>query len=429
MTEPPGSQRCAQNSETTPRSSPPRPAAELDGRVVRGRVAAGLRRADRRPRDRDHRRAATACSSRGRSRRSHPASAAMSRCACARATGAETAWSEPLRVEAGFLAEGEWVAQPIGLADPRARRSRRCCAPRSRSTGRCARRPALLDRPRRLRARAQRRARSRTTCSRPAGPATATASCTRPTTSPRCVREGENVLGATLAGGWYTEKSASSTSPTASTATQPSFLAQLRVDVRRRHDRDVVATGDGWHAFGDGPDRRQRHLRRRAPRLRAAAVAGWSTPGFDARPGAGARRGAAARPRATARPGARGADRAAGAPHRDAARRRGDHDPLAAARILDFGQNLVGRLRLRVRRRGRAPRSRCATPRCWRTASSASARCATPQATDRYILARRRRRDLGAALHLPRLPLRRGRRLAGRARPRRRRGRRRATPT
>src|SRR6478609_9416084 len=32
--------------------------------------------------------------------------------------GAETEWSDPLRVEAGFLADGEWMAQPVGLADP-----------------------------------------------------------------------------------------------------------------------------------------------------------------------------------------------------------------------------------------------------------------------------------------------------------------------
>src|SRR4051794_15612936 len=32
--------------------------------------------------------------------------------------GGDTGWSDPLRVETGFLAEGEWIAQPIGLADP-----------------------------------------------------------------------------------------------------------------------------------------------------------------------------------------------------------------------------------------------------------------------------------------------------------------------
>ncbi|MET0974537.1 MAG: alpha-L-rhamnosidase, partial [Leifsonia sp.] len=33
------------------------------------------------------------------------------------AGGTWTDWSAPLAVTAGFLAEGEWIAQPIGLAD------------------------------------------------------------------------------------------------------------------------------------------------------------------------------------------------------------------------------------------------------------------------------------------------------------------------
>ena len=45
-----------------------------------------------------------------------------------------------------------------------------------------------------------------------------------------------------------------------------------------------------------------------------------------------------------------------------------------------------------VARRGRARRSPCATPRCSSTASSAPGRCGCAQATDRYILARRRAR-------------------------------------
>ena len=73
--------------------------------------------------------------------------------------------------------------------------------------------------------------------------------------------------------------------------------------------------------------------------------------------------------------------------------------------------------------------SRCATPRCSRTASSASARCATPRRPTRYTLRGGGAGDVGAALHLPRLPLRRGRRLAGRARPGRRRPPSCSTPT
>ncbi|HEU5486073.1 MAG TPA: family 78 glycoside hydrolase catalytic domain [Microlunatus sp.] len=34
------------------------------------------------------------------------------------ADGTRSDWSEPLRIRAGFLADGEWTAQPIGLTDP-----------------------------------------------------------------------------------------------------------------------------------------------------------------------------------------------------------------------------------------------------------------------------------------------------------------------
>ena len=46
--------------------------------------------------------------------------------------------------------------------------------------------------------------------------------------------------------------------------------------------------------------------------------------------------------------------------------------------IVDFGQNLVGRLRIRAHGSTAGRPSSCATPRCWRTASCASARCAAP---------------------------------------------------
>ena len=92
------------------------------------------------------------------------------------------------------------------------------------------------------------------------------------------------------------------------------------------------------------------------------------------------------------------------------------------ARILDFGQNLVGRVRIRVT----GPAG--ATVRL-RTAEVLQdgelyTRPLRAGALDRPLHARRPcgRRGVGAAVHLPRIPLRRDRRLAGRPR---RRGRRR----
>ena len=47
--------------------------------------------------------------------------------------------------------------------------------------------------------------------------------------------------------------------------------------------------------------------------------------------------------------------------------------------VLDFGQNLVGWVRFTVDGDGRHASSRCVTPRCWNTASSARGRCGMPK--------------------------------------------------
>ena len=96
----------------------------------------------------------------------------------------------------------------------------------------------------------------------------------------------------------------------------------------------------------------------------------------------------------------------------------------SGATLLDFGQNLVGRLRITRLGRGRPRDRRCATPRCSSTASSASGRCGCADATDRYVLA-----GDGVEIWEPAFTFHgfryvAGRRLAGRARPGRRRRRR-----
>ncbi len=73
---------------------------------------------------------------------------------------------------------------------------------------------------------------------------------------------------------------------------------------------------------------------------------------------------------------ARRPDRPAGALHRGAPPRRGADLARRGARILDFGQNLVGRVRLRVDGPGRHDGDASARPRCCRTARSTRGRCA-----------------------------------------------------
>ena len=162
------------------------------------------------------------------------------------------------------------------------------------------------------------------------------------------VREGENVIGATIAGAWYTEKYGFFDFAARLYGTQPSFLAQLRVTYADGSHDTLAPTGDGWRAFGDGPvvdsgiyagehqdlsadgrtggRPRVRRLRVARPaRIGAVANAGYeNVPVPEARVAAPVRR----------------------------------LDTLAVAAtiptpsggtILDFGQNLVGRLRVRVR--------------------------------------------------------------------------------
>ncbi len=92
-----------------------------------------------------------------------------------------------------------------------------------------------------------------------------------------------------------------------------------------------------------------------------------------------------------------------------------------AGHIVDFGQNIAGRVRIRVRGRP-GTRSPCAMPRSWsdgelamRPLRGARRPTATSWRGDGA-------EDLRAALHVPRVPLRRGRRLARRADAGRRRG-------
>ena len=240
------------------------------------------------------------------------------------ASGTATEWSDPLEVAAGFLGAGEWVAEPIGLAEPERPAQ-----------------PALV--------------RTAFTVDAPVGSATlfyTALGVAEPElngtpvdhdvlapgwTSYRdrlvhetvdvtaLLREGENVLGATIAGAWYTEKYGFFQFADRVYGDQPTphRAAPHRVRRRphpgRRHRRRLA--GVRRRARG-----RQRHLRGRAGRpaprggRRRVVDLGVRRVGVARGPPRGIRsRGV------RARAGARGAHRAARAPRRRAARRRRHH--------------------------------------------------------------------------------------------------------
>jgi len=263
--------------------------------------------------------------------------------------GVVSAWSAPLAVEAGFLAPDEWVAEPVGLADPEREAQ-----------------PALvrtafhLDRP-------VRRALLLWTALGSAEPEVNGRAVSDDVLAPgwsatrdRLVHEsvdvtdllveGDNVLGATLAGAWYTERYGFFTFADRIYGDQPSFLAQLRVTFADGTVETVAPTGAAWTATGDAEivtsgiyAGEHQDLRRRAP---------WSTP--DAAGSDTDRHWAPARVGVVARPGYENVP----LPEARIAEpvRRHESLPVVAriatpsgGEVLDFGQNLVGRLRLRVR--------------------------------------------------------------------------------
>ncbi|NYD67587.1 family 78 glycoside hydrolase catalytic domain [Agromyces atrinae] len=252
--------------------------------------------------------------------------------------GRETAWSAPVAVEAGFLADGAWVARPIGLANPQ-----RPAQPV------LLRRSFTVDRP-------VASARFSWTALGVAEPEVNGMPIDDSVLSPgwtsyrdRLVHEsvdvtdlvvqGENVVGATLAGAWYTEKYGFFAFAERVYGDQPAFLGQLVIDYADGSS-ETIATDDAWSATGDfdvvdsGIYAGEHQDARRA-------VEGWSRAGTLH----GTWTPAAVLPIETPVPEARVAPPV----------RRIDElsvvEVLASpsgGTILDFGQNLVGRLRLRV---------------------------------------------------------------------------------
>ncbi|MDN3496829.1 family 78 glycoside hydrolase catalytic domain [Planococcus sp. APC 4015] len=249
--------------------------------------------------------------------------------------GVETPWSDVERVDAGFLAEGEWIAQPIGLAAPD--RDAQPTVVRTRFT---------LDR-------AVDRVVLFWTALGVAEPEVNGTPVSGDVLSPgwtayrdRLVHEtvdvtslvdvGENELSATIAGAWYTEKYGFFTFTDRLYGTQPSLLAQLRVTYADGSAATLAPTGEGWEAAGDGPvvdsgiyAGEHQDLRR--------AVSSWT----PARVGAAAKPDYADIPVPEARiaPPVRRIESLAVVTATPTA---------SGSTILDFGQNLVGRVRMRV---------------------------------------------------------------------------------
>ncbi|MDN3310341.1 family 78 glycoside hydrolase catalytic domain [Microbacterium oryzae] len=250
--------------------------------------------------------------------------------------GHETPWSAPLEVAAAFTTA--WRGRLIGLADPDAPA-----------------RPALLRRAFRVE-RPVRRAVLHTTAFGAADWTVNGAAVDDGVLGPgwtsyrlRAVHDtadvtpliapGENILAARLAGAWYTEEYHLLTPPRRVYGAQPSAAAQLRVEYADG-SVETIATDQRWRAIPD-PETLASGIYAGETADGRGRLDGWDRPGFDdvTWPAAALSSDALPTPEPRIAPPVR----------------RVDTVPVRAVLpapsggvILDFGQNLVGRLRIRV---------------------------------------------------------------------------------
>jgi alpha-L-rhamnosidase len=252
--------------------------------------------------------------------------------------GSASDWSAPTEITAGFLADGEWTAPMIGLAEPAT-----------------IARPALL--------------RTEFEPAKPVSRATLYATAhgayqaaingvevddeilkpgwtsfqyhlvheTTDVTS--LLRDGINAIGVNLAGAWYTESYGFREGAVRFYGEQPAVALQLVLDYEDG-TTETISTGPDWTVTGDGPIT--------ASGIYAGenydatrAIDGWSTAGFDDSSWAPALVDAAGYPTPEARisPAVRAIE--------EVSVKEVITSPSGKT-ILDFGQNLVGRLRVTV---------------------------------------------------------------------------------
>ncbi|MBD8517449.1 family 78 glycoside hydrolase catalytic domain [Plantibacter sp. CFBP 8804] len=252
--------------------------------------------------------------------------------------GEETPWSEPTVVEAAFLADGAWTARFIGLAAPerpaqpiRVRRTFTVGGPVRRArlfwTALGAAEPQLNGMP------------ASEDVLSPGWTAYGDRLVHETVDVTALVEPGENVLAATVAGAWYTERYGFFQFAERIYGDQPRFAAQLQLDYLDGTTETLV-TDASWSA-ADGAELVDSGIYAGETIDTTLAEPGWSTTAFDASTWAPALVDDAAHPVPEAR---------IAAPVRRIEERAVAEvlTSPSGATILDFGQNLVGRLRLTV---------------------------------------------------------------------------------
>jgi alpha-L-rhamnosidase len=253
------------------------------------------------------------------------------------ADGVESEWSEPLEITGGFLGPHEWVAEFVGAAGDQEVGS-----------------PILLRTEFQVKPGLQ----SATLYATAQGSYQAKINgadvddqVLKPGWTPyqyrivhettdvmALLRDGANVLGADVAGGWFTESYGFRGLERPLYGENPSFAAQL-VLAYADGTHQVVTTGEGWFASAQSP-RVSSSIYQGEHYDARREQGGWSEPGFDAKGWQPARvMPAPVVPSARTSPIVRVTEEV---PVREVT-----SSPTGRT-LLDFGQNLVGRLRIRV---------------------------------------------------------------------------------
>ena len=252
--------------------------------------------------------------------------------------GETSQWSAPLTITAGFLADGEWTAAMVGLRDAQ-----------TDAQPALIRRDFVVERPV---AKATLYATAHGVYQavvnghavddqilKPGWTAYQFRLIHETTDVTALLNEGENAIGIELAGGWYTEKYGFAGYGRAFYGTQPAAAAQLVITYQDGTEQ-TIATDGSWRATASGPLVSSGIYLGESYDARRE-LNGWAQPGFDASEWMRVRVDDEPYPTPTARvaPAVRATQELSVASVLTSA---------SGTQLLDFGQNLVGRVRLRV---------------------------------------------------------------------------------
>jgi alpha-L-rhamnosidase len=256
-----------------------------------------------------------------------------------RVTGADEVtgnWSEPRRIFAGFLAEGEWIASPIGLANP-ARGAQPAYLRTEFEVSGDLLRATLYATAVGVYQAAINGSDVDDQVMKPGWTPYAARTIHETTDVTSLLAPGRNALGIRLAGGWATENFGFRENARPQYGTQPRVAAQVVLDYADGRS-EVVASDETWRA-STGPILRSGLYNGETFDARID-VGGYSCVGFDT-----AEWTAVAVAEPIPVPEARTS------PFVRPTQELAVHDVIttpAGKTVLDFGQNLVGRLRIRV---------------------------------------------------------------------------------